>query len=403
MGEISTVVIAVVGLIAAGFGIYRGVAVLQERKKGASVAHFMDARKAVKENRETFRRTAFKSARKKSAHLIVDNEVPLLVRENWLPTEPIPLENVELQFKPDPGVKISLSTRKLPSYSGGKYKKYSDAIADLDKPKVFEDRLQYRLIEIEGTRLSFSDKKHSYFDKINYGEYLMHELSHDKLGRWGIPGRSNRRRLLRHVQKPADYVVLTGISTLTLLHDGKDLRIIMHRRGKSETAYAMGTYHVIPAGEFQPSCLATASFREDFNLWKNIMREYAEELLCMDEYDGSGTVPFNYNVEPFNLLEGERAANNIKAFYLGIGLDVITFQGEILTAVVFKEDTFKKVFPKVLDENREGKIITDKDRWGREFTQEEYDSYQDANVLATGEAILNIAWKNRQFFKACFD
>lgn len=268
---------------------------------------------------------------------------------------------------------------------------------------VFEDRQQYRLLEIDGTRISFSEKKYSYFDKINYGESLMYEWVQDNLGRRAMPRRSNRKRLLKCLQEPRDYVVLTGINTVTIIHDGTDLRIIMHLRGKSETAYAMGTYHVIPAGEFQPSCLATTSFKGDFDLWKNILREYAEELLCMDEYDGSSTVPFNYNTEPFISLEGERAANNIKAFYLGTGLDVITFQGEILTAVVFKGETFNKIFPKILTENREGKIITDRDRWGRQFTQEEYNSYRDENVLATGEAILNIAWRNRQFFKACFD
>lgn len=403
MGEFLALVIAVVAVSAGAFGIYRGIIAFRERTEKTSIAHFLRARKQVKDTREVLRRNASNLRRQGSAHLTSNDEIPLLVRQSWLPSKPIPLENIELQFKPDPGVKIGLYPRKLPRYGGKKYTKYSDAITDLDKPKVFDNRSQYRLIQIADTKLSFSEKKYSYFDKIEYGEYLMLELSQDNLSKWGVFRRSNRKRLLKRLQQPADYIVLAGISTLTMIHDGTDLRIIMHLRGKSETAYAMGTFHVIPAGEFQPSCLAPNSFKEDFNLWKNIMREYAEELLCMDEYSGNSTIPINYNVKPFTSLERERAANNIKAFYLGTGLDPITFQGEILTAVVFKEETFNKIFQNVCTENSEGKIITDKYKWGRQFTQEEYDSYRDANIHATGETILNIAWKNRKLFKACFD
>lgn len=79
MGESLTVVISVVALVASVFGIYRGLATLRERKERGSVAHFLRARTAAKENRETFRRNALKLSCKKSAHLTVEDEVPLLV------------------------------------------------------------------------------------------------------------------------------------------------------------------------------------------------------------------------------------------------------------------------------------------------------------------------------------
>ncbi|NQT03586.1 MAG: hypothetical protein HQ580_16275 [Planctomycetes bacterium] len=393
----------IVGIVAAFFGIYRGLIAWKKWKIERSVIQFKQIRKDIKEKRASLRRAALKLSPIKSIHLNINDDVPLLAKETWLPQKPIPLENVELKVEQDPGVKIGLSTQKLPSYAGGKYKKYSSAIEDLDKPKLFVKRNQYRLLRIDDTSLTFSLKLHSYFDKINYGEYLVYELAHQNRKRTWIQGYSNRDLLLKQLQEPADYVILCGVTTLTIIHDGEDLRIIMHLRGQNETAYAMGTYHAIPAGEFQPSSLATVSVEEDFNLWKNIMREYAEEIGLMEEYDGNNAVPFNYQVEPFISIEDERRKNNIRPFYLGTGLDPITFQGEILTAVVFKEETFNKIFPKVLTKNLEGIIITDKDKWGRQFTQEEYDSYREANTLAAGEAVLNIAWKNRQFFKECFD
>ena len=392
----------IVGIVAAFFCIYGGVIVWKKRYIARSATRFIQTRKVVKENRAALRRVALKLCPIKSIHLNINDDVPLLAKETWLPQKPIPLENVELKIEQDPGVNIGLSTQKLPSYAGGKYKKYSNAIENIDKPKVFVKRKQYRLLRIDGTSLTFSKKIHSYFDKTNYGEYLVYELAHQNRKRTWIQGHSNRDLLLKQLQEPADYVILCGVATLTIIHTGENLRIIMHLRG-DDLGTSMGTLHVIPAGEFQPSSLATISVEKDFNLWKNIMREYAEEILLMEEYDGNSGVPFNYLAEPFISLEDERAKNNIRPFYLGTGLDPITFQGEILTAVVFKEETFNKIFGKVKTKNNEGIIITDKDRWGRQFTQEEYDSYRETNTLAAGEAILNIAWKNRQFFKECFD
>jgi len=403
MDPFTVAMLAAVAGISAVFGIYRGLMIMRAREKEKSVIRFKRIRDAIKDNREELRRKALTLVKEKSKYFTIDDEVPLLVGKKWLPDKPIPLERVTLESVPDPGVNISLYPRKLPIHDGGKYKKYSDAIVDLDKPKKFDPNDQYRLLEVDGTRLTFSKKKYVYFDKIDYGGYLLYELASGYLSRYGAALRSNRKRVFKKLRTPSDYVTLTGISTLTILHDGEALRIIMHIRGKSETAYAMGTNHVIPAGEFQPSCKAPTSFKSDFDFWKNIMREYAEEIGGMDEYDGNSSSPFKYETEPFMSLQNEKTKNNIKVFYLGIGLDVMTLQGEILTAAVFKEETFKKIFPKVINENREGKIITDIDRWGRPFTQEEYNSYLGEKTLATGEAILNIAWRNRRFFKACFD
>jgi len=159
----------------------------------------------------------------------------------------------------------------------------------------------------------------------------------------------------------------------------------MHKRSKEYTLTSEGTYHVIPAGEFQPSSIAPISFNEDLDIWKNIMRESAEEILCKEEHDGTSGIPFNYNQEPYLSLEMERKLGNIKIYYLGIGLDVLTFKGEILTCIVYKEDTFNRIYgltPR--DRNKEGIIITDKDRWGRELSTDEIEGYFKTNTLAAG-------------------
>ncbi len=47
--------------------------------------------------------------------------------------------------------------------------------------------------------------------------------------------------------------------------------------------------HLLPAGIFQPSSVMPDCLARDFSLWRNIQREYAEELLGHEEeYDGTG-------------------------------------------------------------------------------------------------------------------
>ena len=67
-------------------------------------------------------------------------------------------------------------------------------------------------------------------------------------------------------------------------------------------ATAGGVYDVIPAGEFQPSSVALWDRRNDFDLWRNIVREYSEELLGMPEHDGSRSRAIDY--ESWALYQG---------------------------------------------------------------------------------------------------
>jgi hypothetical protein len=61
---------------------------------------------------------------------------------------------------------------------------------------------------------------------------------------------------------------------------------------------AGGMLQAIPSGIFQPSSVLPAAMEQDFSLWRNISREYAEELLGFDEHDGDGQ-PVDYTMEPF--------------------------------------------------------------------------------------------------------
>src|SRR5205814_898446 len=92
-----------------------------------------------------------------------------------------------------------------------------------------------------------------------------------------------------------------AITTLTLRRtSGRgSVSFLLHWRDPRKVATAAGLYDVIPAGEFQPSSIAPHDLSNDFDIWRNILREYSEELLGTPEHDGSRSAPIDYDGWPF--------------------------------------------------------------------------------------------------------
>ncbi|MFF0529420.1 hypothetical protein ACFYT3_13600 [Nocardia amikacinitolerans] len=72
--------------------------------------------------------------------------------------------------------------------------------------------------------------------------------------------------------------------------------------------------------------------RNDFSLWRNMVREYSEELLGYPEHDGTRSVPIDYENWPFyRRLSSARAEGKVTAHLLGFGLDALTLAATLLT------------------------------------------------------------------------
>jgi hypothetical protein len=388
-----TFILPIFGAIGGAFAIFQRSLAIKEQMKKDYIDNFISIRSEIGKNRKNIYKFRTESG-------IINNkyfkqDLPLLSLNNSILNEPIDLDNITLKFSDD--IEPSLGKYRI---KFGLYDEYSNAIEKKDKPNSFFPGLQYRLLEINNNTLVFSNKKYTYFDKINYGASLSYEAAKD-YKKNKTPLNSKYRKIVGKLDSPSDYVILTGISTLTLLvSKNNETRIIMHKRGKDKTAYAFGTYHVIPAGEFQPACVSPKSWTDDFSIVRNIMREFSEEIADNDEYNGESGVPFNYNQEPFISIMNAKNEGRMKLFYLGTGFDAVSLQGEIMTCAVFDEETFFNIFPNIITENKEGIIITDKDRWGRP-SEDDLDSYFDSNTLATGETILKIVKEKLHFFRDC--
>jgi hypothetical protein len=87
------------------------------------------------------------------------------------------------------------------------------------------------------------------------------------------------RRLIGDRFDLARRTVLPSINTLTLRRDGRAGSFILQDRNSSHVALAGGMYHVMPAAVFQPSSISPLDQGNDFDLWRNVMREYSEEFV----------------------------------------------------------------------------------------------------------------------------
>jgi hypothetical protein len=395
--QIVTLTLAV---IFGAFGVLRWMQARRERSERESEEQFRRTIERMRSPQPPPQRDAARLLAKRRPRAQSGANSHLFALPGWVHEVPVPLEELVVKFSdpPDPPVPM-LPTKHLPR-AIVPFSRFSDCIKKLAPPTKFENYPHYRLLFIGPRTLEFSRTPSRYFQRIDFGQYLEYAwLRHADLSR---PDQAPSIALWKSVSQPRDYAVLAGVNTLTLLHDGTSLRFLMHQRGVRDTAYAMGRFHVIPAGEFQPACEHPPSFSTDLDIWKCMMREYGEELGSVTDYDGGSNVPFNYGSAPHSGLNREREAGNIRVFYFGTGLDPVSLQGEILTVAVFKERTFLDLFPKVLQSNREGKINTAGDRWGHPFTEEECETYTHLNSHASGRLLLTLALRNREMFLDVF-
>jgi len=137
-----------------------------------------------------------------------------------------------------------------------------------------------------------------------------------------------------------------------------------------------------------PDCIA-----RDFSLWRNIQREYAEELLGHEEdYDGTGC-PIDYDTEPFAAMDAALADGRLRAYCLGITLDALTVAGDILTAVVVEPGLYDALFVDAVERNNEGVIPART----IPFEENTLNQLRDTGCLAPGAAAaLTLVWRHRR-------
>lgn len=332
---------------------------------------------------------------------------PLLAADTWLPSEPLPLDRIDLELESGADFAglsgsepLSASVRPFRA-DGTRYSSYASAMADLAAPAVFEDRSTYRLraADLSRGRGHMRFGRGTYFDSINVGEAAAHEYADAQLDtRQGEPLRSAIGLPVDPTRRPIN----VAISTLTIRRDpstGK-ASFLLHWRDPTKVGHAGGLYQVLPVGIFQASDDQPWNQRNDFSLWRCMIREYAEELLGESEDRGSDHEPIDYDAWPFVArITRAREDGHVRPYCLGLGVDPLTFATDLLTVVVFDAAVFDELFGDLVSHNAEGRLLTSRtgESVGFAFTGDEIDRLtQHEPVQAAGAALLGLAWQHRR-------
>ncbi|HUY49530.1 MAG TPA: hypothetical protein VMV92_28035 [Streptosporangiaceae bacterium] len=332
----------------------------------------------------------------------------LLGRPDWIPAGPLDLADLALGWvaEPPPAADGSApgAAHVLPRQAaGGTYPTYAAAIAALDRPALFENRVCYRLLDATlagAPRLSLTRAR--YFDSMNLGHAVAHELAAAWTARGGsvsladLPLRSS-------VADPCELrrrSAITAVTTLTLRRaPGGAASFLLHWRDPAKVNHAGGLYQVMPAGIFQPVTDAPAAQRSDLSLWRCMTREFSEELLGGSEDYPTRDGVLDYGQWPFyRQLAAAREAGTLRVSCLGLGVDPLTLATDILTVAVFDSDVFDQLFRDLVTLNAEGRVITEGGSAAIPFTVGTVDRLTSGSepMQTAGAALLRLAWQHRR-------
>lgn len=283
---------------------------------------------------------------------------------------------------------------------------YSHAVRDIARPRLFENLPAWRLTQVDfadaSGSLEFGDM--TYFDAIDVCEAVGHEATAGHLeGSELSTGASwdglSFRRLLGDPFDLQRRAVLLSINTFTIRRDSVGASFVLHHRNATSVATSGDTFGVMPAGVFQPSTVRRSEHAQDFDLWRNIMREYSEEFLGSPEHEGDRP-PADYCQEPFTTLDEARRMGKVRVYCFGIGLGALDLWAGLETVAVIDADVYDEVFANIVRFNREGSVV----HMGQvrptpqiPFTEHILENMLGSNKLAPETSLsLQLAWKHRE-------
>jgi len=338
----------------------------------------------------------------------------LLCREEWVPALPLGLDDLALHWDDGgPGQDADTGNRDAAARyadasrgvrparpDGERYRSYTEAVAALDRPELFENRPCYRLLDARLTApAALRLGETSYFEGIDLGHAVAHELAAaweragDAVGMADLPLRSlagdpcalTRRRSL------------IAVTTLTLRRDASGAAsFVLHWRDPAKVNHGGGLYQVMPVGLFQP--VTAAALRHDLSLWRSMAREYSEEFLgTSEDYQTSGGL-LDYDGWPFyRRLTSAMREGRLAVHCLGLGVDPLSFATDLLAVAVFDAGLFDAEFAGLVARNAEGRVITGGSA-GIPFTAGTVARLTDGRepVQAAGAALLRLAWEHRK-------
>lgn len=347
-------------------------------------------------------------------------QTPTLALPKWLPAHPVPIDAVTLEWVADPPRPVitgqeaevrPLLPLRTPRQA---FPQYTSAIRYLSPPSLFENRPSYRLLDASwdsSGQATLQFGLATFFDKIDISEALSHELAAAVLG--GASPTLPRLPFRSLLSQPFDLsarMACTAIDTLTIRRDSTDGSgtFFLLARDPAHVVSGGGQYCVVPAGEFQPASIAPVCMRDDLDLWRNIVREYSEELLGQPEHDGSSGRPLDYECWPlYRAMQRARESGRLRAYVLGVVLNALGLYPIVITAVVIDDVIFDDLFRDLVTVNAEGQVVSSLDDnqsvRGLPFTEGTVQRFLDDEPFSpSSAACLALAWRHRNSLMHCY-
>lgn len=423
-------------VIRAGWNALSGGQRLEARPSREEFSYIRDLQK---KHRRHFAEIACRLPQYESSHPFFEH-APLLCDKGWIPAEPILLAKPGPELEDDSDQLVTTftlprsnghgynrhgrdrafcaQTRALLPFQGAEpFNSFHNAIKELERPTeaLFVSRPSYSLAKISATSGDGFREKHTlefteseYFDYIDCGEMLAYELILNLLRFEGHGAQSFERLekalplrgLAGYWWAPLARPSVAGVNMLTVFLDDDGAGSFPMLSRSKELGSAMGTLHVIPAGEFQPTTDSPPAFTKHCTLWQTILREFAEEVLR--DYEAKSN-----DVDMQELARMERIAPVVKlireggdawrTYYLGVALDPLTLKPEILTLSLIERTPLLEVIGDFLPSrklpkmNSEGKFLRGPNGWGELLTMENLTKYRDHHkTLPAGSGCIEL-------------
>ncbi|MDN3354176.1 hypothetical protein [Actinomadura sp. DC4] len=294
----------------------------------------------------------------------------MLIEDSMEALTPVPLSSVRVEWddsEPPDNLELrKLARRMLPKRTRWKkFATYSAAMGSLAKPALFENQFCFRVVyanwrDVDGPKIILGRGR--YFDLIDQAEALAHELSSATKNRASSPTWAQipmRASLVRDPFSFESRIVLASIGTLTIRRtpDGRGTFFLLYRKA-GRVATGEAAYNVLPGGMFQPASISPLGYRRDLSIWRNIMREYNEEMLGAPEAKGEGGMEVDYTEPPYSDFEEAVSAGDLRVWSFGVGLEAHNLTPCLLTVATFEANLFDRIFASLVEANDEGTVVS---------------------------------------------
>lgn len=389
---------------------------------------------AVRQERRERRRESFRAVRRwmralgnerqivQAAHrahadLLAPAPMNLFIAEPaWVLSEPLDLDRltVELADEDDVARVPEESYEPLRRYwplgpDDKPVARYHEAVTQFDTPPgIWFNAPSYRLLGVERrTNGGFTLRvgTTTYWDGYDSWAALQFEAAYQLRETAGASLAGPYRRSLGTPFSLTNRNCAIGISVLTVCRTRKGPFFYLQRRGAAQVATMGGMAGLIPAGEFQPSSAAYAAVRSDADIWRCIMREFAEEFLGRQDLTEQRAALADYEREsPFRELQRARLNGWVRPSILDIGFDPVSWKAGIRLVCVFDEDAYLDIFRGMRPDGREGPLelsslhrVGDDPLEGMPFDEETVGRYlKDPTITEAARLCIGLTWKHRE-------